>query len=147
MQTWLVHMRQPKALFDAVGAPGFWGFQFFVGGPCLVFLTAPLLWTIWLISAWSFLPLQTNAFPAWIGPVAAFNLASGVLVHFGMALLAIRQWGWRGMGPALLCYPFYWLLHSVAAYKAVWQLATRPYYWEKTEHGQELPPAAALNPV
>ncbi len=29
----------------------------------------------------------------------------------------------------------YWLLMSVAAYKALYQLVTRPFYWEKTSHG------------
>jgi hypothetical protein len=24
---------------------------------------------------------------------------------------------------------------SVAAYKGLWQLVTRPFYWEKTAHG------------
>ncbi len=38
------------------------------------------------------------------------------------------------MGWALL-NPLYWILHSVAAYKGLWQLITRPHYWEKTEHG------------
>jgi hypothetical protein len=31
--------------------------------------------------------------------------------------------------------PAYWLMMSCAAYVALWQLATRPHYWEKTEHG------------
>jgi hypothetical protein len=34
-----------------------------------------------------------------------------------------------------LANPFYWLLHSLAAYKALWQLIVKPHYWEKTEHG------------
>jgi hypothetical protein len=24
---------------------------------------------------------------------------------------------------------------SIAAYKALWQLITKPFYWEKTSHG------------
>jgi hypothetical protein len=43
--------------------------------------------------------------------------------------------GWRLMGRAFWLYPFYWLLHSVAAGRALWQLATAPHYWEKTKHG------------
>ena len=34
-----------------------------------------------------------------------------------------------------LLNPAYWLLHSIASYKALWQLLTRPHYWEKTTHG------------
>ena len=34
-----------------------------------------------------------------------------------------------------LLNPIYWLLHSIASYKALWQLITKPHYWQKTEHG------------
>ena len=34
-----------------------------------------------------------------------------------------------------LANPLYWLLHSVASYKALWQLIVKPHYWEKTVHG------------
>jgi len=34
-----------------------------------------------------------------------------------------------------LLNPFYWLLHSFSAYKALWQLLRKPHYWEKTHHG------------
>jgi hypothetical protein len=27
------------------------------------------------------------------------------------------------------------VLHSIASYKALWQLIVKPHYWEKTEHG------------
>jgi hypothetical protein len=46
---------------------------------------------------------------------------------------------WRRGRPGLAIYalltPVYWLLISVAAYRAVWQLVRNPYLWEKTEHG------------
>jgi hypothetical protein len=30
--------------------------------------------------------------------------------------------------------PLYWLAISLAAYRAIRQLASAPFYWEKTEH-------------
>ena len=36
--------------------------------------------------------------------------------------------------PALLS-PLYWVLMSIASWKALWQLIVRPHYWEKTVHG------------
>jgi hypothetical protein len=42
--------------------------------------------------------------------------------------------------PWALLNPLYWLLHSVAAYKAVWQLIRKPHYWEKTVHGLSTAP-------
>ena len=34
-----------------------------------------------------------------------------------------------------LLLPLYWLLHSVAAFRAAYELVVRPTYWAKTEHG------------
>jgi hypothetical protein len=31
--------------------------------------------------------------------------------------------------------PLHWLLLSLAAWRALYQLVRNPYYWEKTEHG------------
>jgi hypothetical protein len=49
-----------------------------------------------------------------------------------MAPLSRRQ---PHLSPWALLIPVYWLLMAWAAILAVWQLATRPHYWEKTEHG------------
>jgi len=31
--------------------------------------------------------------------------------------------------------PLYWLLISLASFRAVAHFCSRPFYWEKTEHG------------
>ncbi len=31
--------------------------------------------------------------------------------------------------------PVYWIMMSIAAWKAFWQLLVKPHYWEKTNHG------------
>jgi hypothetical protein len=36
---------------------------------------------------------------------------------------------------AALFYPLYLLLHSIASYRALWQLIVKPHFWEKTTHG------------
>ena len=42
MQTWLVHMREPRRLFHDLGLPGFFAFQLIVGGNVLAALVHPL---------------------------------------------------------------------------------------------------------
>ena len=37
--------------------------------------------------------------------------------------------------PYGLSYILYWALVSVAAYRGLWQLVFKPFYWEKTPHG------------
>jgi hypothetical protein len=55
---------------------------------------------------------------------AGLIVASGLL-HIKAPRLIAAQ--------ALL--PFYWLLHSIAALRAVYELIERPTYWAKTTHG------------
>jgi hypothetical protein len=48
-------------------------------------------------------------------------------------LMRLRRFdllGWQ------LLLPVYWILHSVAAVRALGELLTRPYFWAKTEHGR-----------
>jgi glycosyltransferase XagB len=36
---------------------------------------------------------------------------------------------------ALLCWPLYFILHSIASYRALWETITSPFKWNKTPHG------------
>jgi cellulose synthase/poly-beta-1,6-N-acetylglucosamine synthase-like glycosyltransferase len=140
MQTWLVHMRDPLALWRRVGTVSFLGIQFFMGLSSLMFLSAPV---VWLFSApmllWHGFAAHIPA-PAWLLPLASLNLGLYFVMHTGTALLALRRLpacphpsGQLVM--AIYLYPLYWALHSAASYKALWQLIWRPHYWEKTTHG------------
>jgi hypothetical protein len=37
--------------------------------------------------------------------------------------------------PFALLVPIYWALISIAAWKGAIQLLTKPFFWEKTQHG------------
>jgi len=135
MQTWLVHMRHPIQLWRSIGTKGFFSFQFFIGAPPFTKLMAPILWLmtglVWLTHTHDFGWL----FPEPFGTMAMFNLALGnlFLVYFGVIAALKRHYFDLVIVGVLL--PCYWLLQSLAAYKAAWQLMVKPHYWEKTEHG------------
>ena len=67
--------------------------------------------------------------------IALINLAFGYAVSILVGVISV--WRRRRADLALhaLLMPIYWLLISVAAYRALYQLARDPYLWEKTEHG------------
>ena len=135
MQTWLVHMRHPVQLWRSIGAKGFFSFHFFIGAPPFTMLLAPILWVItllvWFTNTWDFGWL----FPEPFGTMALFNLVIGnlFLVYFGVIAALKRKY--YDLVPVGILLPVYWVLHSIAAYKAFWQLLVNPHYWEKTEHG------------
>lgn len=135
LQTYLVHMRRPVALYRSLGHVGFWGLQFFVGGPPLVALINPLLWIVflsWIVARDSLAP---ELFPPAVLYVSIFNLLFGnmMLMYFGV--LAAFKRSYFHLVPYGLLLPIYWALQSIAAYKGLWQLMTAPHYWEKTVHG------------
>lgn len=135
MQTWLVHMRHPLHLMRRMPATAFWGFQFFIGGPCLVFLTAPVLWLLCGLWVAGWLTVDDPVLSPWILGFAVGNLVFGLTAHLIFALVIIARYRWHGMTTALCAFPLYWLLHSWASFRALRQLLTNPHIWEKTPHG------------
>ncbi len=132
IQTWLVYMRDPSELKRRLGTRAYYGFQFFIGAPALTFLFAPFFWGMFFLSIFGLIPAKLSA--PMIG-LCLLSFMGGMISHWMFARSAARIEGWRDMGPTLLVFPFYWLLHSVASFRAVAQLVTAPHYWEKTSHG------------
>lgn len=144
MTTYLVHMRRPGLLYRQLGAWKFWGFQaHFVTALSQVVL-APFLWSFWLV----FLGL-----PHPLDPL----MSRTALLAFGALLLAIEVLNLTicmasVTGPKhrhLLAWVptmhFYLPLGAVAAYKALYELVLKPFFWDKTQHGLSLavaPPPA-----
>lgn len=149
MQTWLVHMRNPFKLWREIGAKGFFGFQVMVLATPVIPLLNPLFWALlvlWYVWELGFIP---ELFPAFIYYIAAAELYLGNF-FFVYANIAGVYWVINDMEKKnqhyishrlvkyALLTPLYWVMMSLAAYKALWQLITKPFYWEKTEHGLDV---------
>ena len=135
MQTWLVHMRRPINLYRRLGPAGFWGFQFFIGFPVLTALLNPVLWATTAVTLIFGSAYIAQYFPAPVIYFAIFNLVIGNAMYIYMTMVAAAKRGWFSLMPWALLSPAYWVMHSVAAYKALWQLIVKPHFWEKTQHG------------
>ena len=166
LQTYFVHMRNPIDLYKKVGVVGFFGVQFFLGAPALIFLISPIMWFVYLLFVLGFISVPENM-PAWFDMVIDYSEAMffvGIALQIFYAVVAIsinqkfcdgedfsynnkkvldkngraiyeKDFMWKNMMVYSLLFPIYWVLHSIASFKSVWQLITKPYYWEKTEHG------------
>ena len=146
MQTWLVHMRFPLRLLKQVGLKGMLGLQVITLATPLLPLINPFLWLMVLLWFTTYYQLIPRLFPGPIYYLAAIELLVGNFLFIFSNVIGI-YWvvnelhasedyalSFRLVKYALLT-PVYWILMSVAAYKAAWQLITKPFYWEKTEHG------------
>lgn len=148
MQTTLVHLRAPRQLVRQVGWRQTLGFLLLVAGTPLTFLAAPPLWALYV--AW--LATGTHALDVFFPPpvlyISLFNLLFGNGIVVYLAMIAVFKRKYYDLIPWALLNPVYWVLHSVAAYKALYQLFVRPFYWEKTMHGisKELARETRSNP-
>jgi cellulose synthase/poly-beta-1,6-N-acetylglucosamine synthase-like glycosyltransferase len=144
MMTWTVHMRHPLTLWRELGARKFWGVQLLFLGTISQFLLAPVLWLFWLV------PLGlTHPFAPALGtgaPAALIDrLASGALlgafllaeaISLAVMVYAVRGPGHRHLLPWVVTLHFYFPLAALAAWRGLFELLTRPFYWDKTEHGR-----------
>ena len=74
-------------------------------------------------------------FPGDLLYVGLFNLILGNSLMVLVNMIGVFRRRNLGLMVFALANPFYWMLHSIASYKALWQLITKPFYWEKTNHG------------
>jgi hypothetical protein len=132
IQTWLVFMRDPTELKRRLGRHGYYGFQFFVGAPALTFLFAPIFWAIFILALLGLNPAPMSRFML---SICSVSLIGGFVSHWLFARSIVGLEGWRDIRAAVVLYPFYWLLHSIACFRALWQLSVSPHYWDKTRHG------------
>ena len=137
VQTWLVHMRSPRALWGELGPRGFVAFQIMVGGTVLSALVHPWFYALlaYELGHDGILarPESLLGWPFWL--IAWVDLLTGYLAAMLLGFLAVRRRGYRALTKQILLMPLYWLLISAAAYRALWQFATARFKWEKTEHG------------
>jgi cellulose synthase/poly-beta-1,6-N-acetylglucosamine synthase-like glycosyltransferase len=135
MQTALVFSRDPVGLVRRAGLRQALGFMLLIAGTPLIFLLQPIaigLTIFWLVT-------RTHAlapiFPPWLLYVSLFNLLLGNALAIYVNMFAVFKRRLHVLVLFALFNPFYWILHSIAAVKALGQLFTRPYFWEKTTHG------------
>jgi cellulose synthase/poly-beta-1,6-N-acetylglucosamine synthase-like glycosyltransferase len=132
MQTWLVHMRHPWRLYRELGLWPFLTVQLVVGGNVLASLVHPIM-IVWLaISIAAGLPpWSSTTAVVWFGTA----MAGGYLTSMALGAAGLLRRGLIGHAWVLLLVPVHWLLLSLAAWRALYQLLHDPYRWEKTEHG------------
>jgi hypothetical protein len=137
MQTWAVHMRSPRRLLNELGFAGFVSLQLVVGGNVLGALVHPVFLAS-LAYAWaSGTPVLAAA--EGLGGALVWlywiTLGAGYLTTIVLGLRGLAGRGSLAAAWALVFVWLHWLLLSLAAWRALYQLIRNPHGWEKTEHG------------
>lgn len=135
LQTWLVHMRRPVALWRTLGTVGMFRFTTLLAGTPVIACLNMVFWLVTLSWILGQPALVAQVFPAYVYFPALICLVLGNATILYSNLVAVRETGNPRLWWACLTVPLYWLLMSVAAIKGTYQLFANPSYWEKTVHG------------
>ncbi len=147
LQTFFVHLRAPREFRRDVGWAGVAHFVLFVGGTPVLAMMNPLFWALtalWFIAHPHFLQV---IFP---GPVYYAGLLCWTLGNFLILYLTVLSARVVSRGTFLvqaLVVPIYWVMMSMAAAKALWQLMGARTFWEKTYHGLHMSHAPSTKGV
>lgn len=136
MQTYLVHTREPLRMLRELGWFPFLGLQVLMGGLILSALVHPWFYVIAAAEiTWGpLLMVEQSSLSKVVTVIGVVNLVLSYVIGAALGCLAVARRGRPQLMLWVLAMPIYWLLISLAAYRALIQLATTPYKWEKTTH-------------
>lgn len=144
--TYGVHMRDPAKLYRDLGARRFWGFQILFAGTLSQFVLAPVLWSFWVMPFGVDHPmavcLQGWVLIAVVGMFIFSELTNMFVLALGVTK-AQKMWLIKWI-PTM---HFYFPMAAIAAYKGLYELTFKPFYWDKTTHGVLLPPKSTGSSV
>lgn len=136
--TWGVHMRDPVALWRDLGPRRFIGLQVQLAASVSQYLLAPVLWSTWLLSLGLPHPVR-GLLEGKLGGNAIAILFSlfvmSELLSMAVAFWAVRDKAHRHLMPWVPTMHLYFPLGCLAAWKAIYEVVAKPFYWDKTEHG------------
>lgn len=135
MQTWLVHMRRPVALWRILGPVAWYRFTLLIAGTPLIACMNMVFWLIMVVWIAGQPKVFAEIFPGPIYYLSLISLIFGNGAAIYMNLIAIREDGRSRLMWSAIIVPVYWVMMSVAAIKGMWQMLFNPSYWEKTFHG------------
>jgi hypothetical protein len=125
-----------------MGGWAFLTFQLMVGGLLISSLLHPLI-IVFLglgISALAMAPASDIPLEVLTLFVVDFvNILGSYLIFLGLGIGSMIDHEKRLLGRRWVLVPLYWLMTSVAAWRAVLDLRARPFVWNKTPHKPIVP--------
>lgn len=144
LQTWLVMMRDPAALRREMGLKGFLVFQLLIGGMLISSLAHPLVVAFLVRSVIAMLAVPTDQM-SWTDRalfiIDFVNILGSYATFLVLGTAAMINYEKRQIGGRWTMVPVYWMMVSLAAWRAVFELRSNPFFWHKTPHR----PSTGLN--
>ncbi|WP_246318861.1 glycosyltransferase family 2 protein [Peteryoungia desertarenae] len=137
MQTWLVAMRDPLKAGQDMGWMAFVIFQLLIGGMLLSSLVHPALFLfiglqmpLLLSTPVSDIPFHRIA----LLTVDLINIIGSYALFIAVGTSEMTRHEKQAVGRRWLMTPVYWMAISLAGWRALRELKSRPFFWAKTPH-------------
>jgi len=136
MQTILVHSRNPLRFFKELGAMNFLAFHMLLTTIVISVLIHPIFIALTVHQFGNYSGSSTGEFDAFILGLSIFNLVGGYTTYIMLAYVVLNTGKFQlGKSMLLLTLPVYWVLISIAGWRALTHIIVKPHEWEKTPHG------------
>ncbi|MCF6322338.1 MAG: glycosyltransferase [Rhizobiaceae bacterium] len=136
LQTFLVHTRNPIKLTHDLGIRKMLFFHLIVTAIVIsvlihpFFIASTIYYGIMLAR-----DTNLNSQAAIILGIDIFNLVGGYTTYFAVAWVTLKAKQREYLRISIIWIPVYWLLISLAGWRALFQMFHNPFLWEKTPHG------------
>ncbi|WP_417279110.1 glycosyltransferase family 2 protein [Celeribacter sp.] len=132
--TYAMHMQKPGKLWRDLGPWRFFGVQALFLGALSQFVLAPFLWSFWMFPLGLPHPMRgvlPHDLLVVLGAVFLFSEVITIATSMVATSTSKHKWLW----PWVPTLHFYYPLATLAALKGLWEVVSKPYYWDKTAHG------------
>ncbi|MFZ2970034.1 MAG: glycosyltransferase [Minisyncoccia bacterium] len=139
LQTTIVHMRHPFRFKDELGGWRYFiAFLLLVPGTVIINFSNLGFWILFIL--WIVFQPQIikDFFPGIILHISVLCFLLGNFIFIYLNLIGLYQRKRFSLVKYSLLTSIYWIMLSLGCIKAVAQLITNPYHWEKTKHGDHL---------
>ncbi len=136
IQTLLVHTRRPIVTARELGLKNVLFFHLLITAIVVSFLIHPFFIATTIYHGIMLMNgMRLDGVTAIIIGVGIFNLAGAYSTYAAVVWLALRDQKKMSLFRSIVWMPVYWLLISIAGWRALAQLFFNPFVWEKTQHG------------
>lgn len=142
MQTYIVQMRRILHARKQGTWKNLLYMQFTIGGKVLALFINPFLWAltvVYFVFRTTVAPIVEPFFPTIILQMGVVSLIFGNFFYAYTYLIGLAKRKEFLLMPFVCFIPIYWLMISLSAWQALFELVTKPHYWQKTMHGLHLP--------
>jgi cellulose synthase/poly-beta-1,6-N-acetylglucosamine synthase-like glycosyltransferase len=141
MQSYLVHMRNPYHFIQNNKKMHLIALQINVGAKILSLFINPFMWIVTIVyfaARATVGPTIEELFPPVILYMAVTSLLVGNFMYLYAYMLGCAKRKHYGIIKFSFLIPFYWLMMSISAWVALYQMIVAPHSWAKTKHGLHL---------